>query len=132
MLWPLSFVYPEDGYPFSSYPMFAHGRETTRIRVEHVVAVGRDQARVPVSPAEIGTHLVMQSLMTISNAVSRGDANTLCKRVAERVAARRSRYGDPVKLEVVTSEYDVTRYFAVSRVPLTRELHAECPVPGGP
>ncbi|MDH3606542.1 MAG: hypothetical protein OER12_06070, partial [Acidimicrobiia bacterium] len=56
---------------------------------------------------------------TVSRAISRGEAEDLCREVLTNVPAA-------AVIEIVTETYDVIAYFDESEEPLQRIVHARC------
>jgi hypothetical protein len=120
-----------DDFPLSTYPMFAARRKDARIHLDYVVATGAPDRRRHVPPELIAGPEVMQAMMTISRAVNRGHAATLCAEVAARLAPRAGwRAYDTV--QVITGDHLAVEY--LTRGVLGREqVRATCAIPrGGP
>src|SRR5688572_24475312 len=64
---------PRDSFPFSDYPMFAHGRPDPEMILEHAVGITADGDRIPLSPlVSSDNREVLQSLATIRRAIHGG------------------------------------------------------------
>ena len=100
-----------DGFPLSTYPMFASPRpaELTMAWVRGVAPGGRRA----LSPEHLGTGEVMQAFATLQRAASSGPAGgaALCRAIAARVAGDAAR-GDVVEIELVVGTYDAVRWLA--------------------
>jgi hypothetical protein len=105
VLEPLVRTPDDDGFPLSTYPMFAAPRSTglTMVRAE---AATRDGRR-PLTPAQLGTGEVMQAFSTLQRAAEAGpDAcAALCAAIAARVA-RSAADRDVVEVRLVVGTYD--------------------------
>ena len=100
-----------DGFPLSTYPMFASPRpaELTMAWARGVAPGGRRA----LSPEHLGTGEVMQAFATLQRAAGRGrdDCAALCRAIAARVAGDTAR-GDVVEIELVVGTYDAVRWLA--------------------
>jgi hypothetical protein len=125
VLWPLA--HGRDGYPLSTYPMFARPRPV-RERVDR--AIGR-RGGVPVQLplSAVGGEEPMQVVMTLGREIRAGRSATLCADVARRVAADRDLAGVD-EVEIATEVHDALAYFGDRRPPpVSRTVRARCPVP---
>lgn len=115
-----------DGFPLSTYPMFAsaRGRE-----VAVATAVGLDESgRVRrLDPDTIGgTGEVMLAATTVRRAVGDGEDATarLCREIADRIDE-----GDEiVAVELRTETHDAVSWFAGQREPIDVRSHERCDV----
>lgn len=120
---------PKDGYPLSTYPMFAW--EMKRVAsVEHAVYFreGSTEA-VPVAPRFVGTDEVLQARATIARAIRRGAERQaeVCAEIAGRLAKDGSTGARIVELR--TGTYDAVAYFTEDRhAPQKLVTHVRCPV----
>jgi hypothetical protein len=119
VLWPATWAPPRDGFPLSSYPMFAYGRRDEVLPVNHVVEVRADGTRAPVPPRVVGNGSVMQAAGMTGSAIRSGGAAVLCRQVAARL-------GRTARLEVATDWFHVLRYFDGETAPVRRKVHATC------
>lgn len=120
-----------DSFPWSTYPMFAHGRPDAVTVVDQVVAVAADKTTRRVPPRLIANDEVLQAAATLRYAVRRGKKSTraLCRQVAARAAADPG-FADARTLELVTVKYDALRYFDGDTAPLGKpHVRARCKVP---
>ncbi|MEZ4403496.1 MAG: hypothetical protein R3B06_25955 [Kofleriaceae bacterium] len=126
--WPLGrHPLAGDSFPLSTYPMFAQRRRDARLYLEYVVAVGPGGGRRHVPPALVASPEVMQAITTVHQAVARGDAPVLCRRVAERLA-RRSSYRGFDTVQVVAGNHAAIAYL-VDGVHGSERILAACPIP---
>lgn len=121
-----------DSFPLSTYPMFAQRRPAARMYLEYVVAVGPEARRRHVPPALVASPEVMQAIMSVHQAIARGDAAGLCRRVAARLA-RRPSYDRFDEVQVVAGNHAAIAYLVDGRHGQERIL-ASCPIvrPGPP
>jgi len=116
-----------DGFPFSTYPMFAEPR-AARSQVHTVLGVRSDGRRVPLRPAVVGGSVdAKHALHTVMSAVVEGRAVGLCEAVRGRVEGSASDEG-VVAIEVVTDTWDPRRGLEPEVGPLERVVHARCEV----
>jgi hypothetical protein len=110
-----------DGFPLSTYPMFA--RDPGRVvELATVVAVGPDGRVTRLSPELIaGTDQVIQAGETVRHAIDGGPSTTaaLCREVAGGV-------DPPATIAVVIEEHDAVAWSAGDREPRDRRVIAEC------
>jgi hypothetical protein len=119
-----------DSYPLSTYPMFSHDLGSVS-DLDTVVGLEADGTQVRLSPTLIaGGHEVIHAAATVSAAIGAGDTQALCTEVAARVAKDSGR-DSLVGVEVVTERLDVIAWWHGDRRPLSRTVHASCPVPMG-
>jgi hypothetical protein len=114
----------DDGYPLSTYPMFA--RPLSRATVYFVERVDGKRSR-RLTPEQVSGHEVMQSFKTLRRAADGGPeaVRTVCRAIAERLARadpRRQR----VALEVVAARFDPVAYFTSGAPPEDRTVLARC------
>lgn len=113
-----------DGFPLSTYPMYARTRGDV---VGFVTAYGVDAAGVrhELSMATIGESddpLVVAG--ELRAAIRAGSADRRCA----EIAARASDMSVPLRsIEVVTERYEVVERVAGSADPVDRTVHASCP-----
>jgi hypothetical protein len=124
--WPAVDPSPSDGFPVSSYPMFASDRG--RI-VDVATAVGLDDrgAALRLDPHAIGGgDEVMLAASAVRRAVAAGGAEAarFCAEVAGRV-------DDPhvVAVELRTERHDAVADPTADRPPVAVTVHARCEVP---
>lgn len=129
--WPAFRAPSNDGFPLSTYPMFAQRRG----RVHEVVsarAVDAEDGATLVPPGLIANAETMQAIRTLSRAIRAGEheAQALCEGIAGRLAAD-ARWQRTVRVELVTERVDAIEYLAGRAQSELVRVHARCPVSGG-
>ncbi|HKU40142.1 MAG TPA: hypothetical protein VJR89_18410 [Polyangiales bacterium] len=131
--WPLTQSLDRDGFPLSTYPMFARPRGRIG-EVASALAVSAAGESAPVPPSYVANAEAMQAVSTLRRAVAAGPRTSLalCQTIAERV----SRSSDAelraaVRVEIVSGRVDAIDYLAERATPHSRRLHARCDVPHG-
>jgi hypothetical protein len=120
-----------DSFPWSTFPMFAHGLPTAVTPVDQLLAVAADGSARPVPPRLVANDEVLQAAATLRTTIRRGKkaSRALCRKVAARVAAD-PEWSDIVRLELVSRKFDALRYFAGDQTPLGKpRVRAKCKVP---
>lgn len=118
-----------DGFPLSTYPMYARTRGDV---VAFVTAYGVDESgqRHELSLAAIGESddpLIVAGELRAS--IRAGSADRRCAEIAARVNA--SRTSTQLRsVEVVTERYDVVDRVASETEPVDRTVHASCSTGG--
>lgn len=107
---PLLRAPTDDGFPLSTYPMFATKRPTVQT-FNYALGVTRDGKRRTLSPKMIGSGEILQALTIISSAVGRGETKQLCETIAARVATT-DEFSDVVAIRIVTGTHDAVDYLA--------------------
>jgi hypothetical protein len=122
-------VSQRDSFPLSNYPMFSTAQPRPWISV--VVARDAEGNQRPIPPPLVANAEVMQAVQTIANAVKRGQAKSLCERVAARIADEPD-WQDAVEVQVQSRQFDPLAYFTQpeGREPLRVRRRARCRVPG--
>jgi hypothetical protein len=115
---PLLRAPTDDGFPLSTYPMFATKRPTVQT-FHYALGVTRDGNRRTLSPAMIGSGEILQALSIIGSAVGRGEVKPLCEAIAARVAGE-DEFADIVAIRIVTGTHDAVEY--LSRGVVGREM----------
>lgn len=121
---PLAGVVRSDGFPVSTYPMFAGARASV-VSLPSAVAIAPDGHRRTLPPSAVASGQVIQAFETLRQAI-RGGADTthaLCGRIAGRL--------DPelaAAVEIVTERFDAVAYFSGEQEPLASQVHARCDV----
>jgi hypothetical protein len=118
---------PRDGFPLSSYPMFATDVGRTAV-VDTARGVRADGSTVTLSPRLVtGTDEVILAASTVSNAVAGGPDRTarLCNEIADRLGGSQP---DVVQVRIATETVDAVDWFAGDTTPLSVEVRATCPV----
>ena len=115
---PLLRAPTDDGFPLSTYPMFATKRPTVQT-FHYALGVTRDGKRRTLSPKMIGSGEILQALSIIGSAVGRGESKQLCESIASRVAGEDD-FADIVAIRIVTGTHDAVEY--LSRGVVGREM----------
>jgi hypothetical protein len=116
---------PRDGYPLSTYPMFAEDRGRIAT-VEQAVGITKTGARIPLQPKYFGTDEVLQAKTKLERATRRGTSPALCDEVQKRVAADRD---DVVEVVIRTITVDAIDYFSdADRATQSERVYARCKV----
>jgi hypothetical protein len=119
---------PRDGYPLSTYPMFAEDRGRTAT-VEQAVGMKRSGERLLLSPKYFGTDEVLQAKTKLERAIRHGRASALCKEIAGRVLAEQP---DVAEVVIRTITVDAIDYFTdPDRATKSERVYARCPVVPG-
>jgi hypothetical protein len=116
----------DDGYPLSTYPMFAWRRPTT-MTMSYPVGVTAT-GRVYLTPRIVGSGEVLQARAIVERSVGKGGAElrALCDRIASRVAVLDD-YRDVTQIRIVTGTHDAVEFLV--RDKLGREIErARCEV----
>lgn len=111
-----------DGFPLSTYPMFARDRGRV-VEVPSVVLV-RDGDVERLSPSTIaGSDQVIEASVVVGDAVrgGPGPAAALCREVRDRLGSS----GDG-EVQVVVERYDTVRWAAGDEEPDERRVVAAC------
>lgn len=115
-LWPVVRSPYDDGFPLSTYPMFASKRPT---RQTYSYALGQTASgkRRTLEPAVVGTNEILQALRVLERAVAgpRAELETLCNTIAARVATDDD-FTDVVMIRIVTGTHDAVEYLARGRI----------------
>lgn len=121
-LWPLAKDPRDDGFPLSTYPMFASRRSTVQT-YHYALGVTAAGERRILHPRVVGTREVLQALRAIQRAVAAGrkEAAKLCGSIASRVASDDD-FRDVVAIRIVTGTHDAVDYLARDRVGRETEL----------
>lgn len=131
LVWPLFQGPHYDSFPWSTFPMFAHGRADAITRVDQMLAVSADKTRRPVPPRLVANDEVLQAAATLRTAIRRGRKASagLCRKVAARLADD-PEWADVVRLELVSVKFDAFAYFAGDTAPRGKpRVRARCKVP---
>lgn len=124
-LYPVLQEPPQDSFPFSTYPMFAH-RKPAVVRVSQVLGRTAGRRLVPLSPQlATGNREVIQAKGMVESAIRHGQTAALCEAAAERVR-RTASAATFTELLVATSDFHTTTYFEDPHTPMRRQVHATC------
>jgi len=130
-LYPALLPPRDDGFPLSTYPMFAT-EKPTRVAVMSALALGDGGFERALAPGYIANAEAMQALQTLKKSVAAGrrSARALCERIAERVAERAEpELASAHHVAIVTQEHDAIAYLNGAEQALSREVHVRCKVP---
>ncbi len=125
VLSPLARAPTDDGFPLSTYPMFAVPREP-RETLTYAYGLTATGERRVLSPDAIGSHEVMQAFALLQVVAVRGpdDARGLACAIATR-----TRGSDIAEIRISSATFDAIGYFAHG-APGDGELElARCEVP---
>ena len=123
MAWPALRRPPADGYPLSTYPMFATDRGDTST-IATAVGITSDGDVVRLSPEELaGSDEPMQAISTAAAAIREGRADAWCDQVAARVGA-----DDVETVEVRRETHDVIAHFTDDADPIDVDVVTSCSV----
>jgi hypothetical protein len=126
VLWPAFQREPADGFPISSYPMFAR-RSGTVVQLATAVGVDAQGDVHRLGPEAVGgTDEVVLAAEQARRAVEEGraSAEAFCEEVADRVDDRAV-----VRVEVRTEVRDAVDDIDADHAPLEVLVHARCGVP---
>lgn len=98
-----------DGYPLSTFPMFAEKR-ATKLTITYALGDAPSGART-LTPALVGSGEVLQARAMLEKAVAGGPRRIaeLCAQIATRVAADDD-YADVTAIRIVTGTHDAVEY----------------------
>jgi len=121
-LWPLERDPRDDGFPLSTYPMFASKRPTEQTYLYALGETGGGSRRT-LSPILVGTGEVLQAIRVFDHtfAAGRPEMVKLCDAIAARVAAD-DEHADIVAIRLVTGTHDAVEYLARDEVGRETEL----------
>ena len=96
----------DDGFPLSTYPMFAWKRPT-RLTMSYAIGVTARGERRYLSPRIVGSGEVLQARAIVERAVARGgkELTAFCQKVAANVA-RIDRFAEVTRIRVLTGTHD--------------------------
>lgn len=123
----------DDGFPLSTYPMFANDRGKIA-RVVRAVALGADGREHRIAPELVSSSEAMQVVQTLQRTFAAGpaEAERLCRAIAGRLRTS----GDPTleratRVELQSVAVDSVRYLAGEAEPVSRRVHASCAIAEG-
>jgi len=113
---PLLRAPANDGFPLSTYPMFAFERPT-KLTMSYALGVTATGERRYLSPSIVGSGEVLQARAIVEHAVSRGRSElmALCRRIAESVHPLDG-YADVVTIRIVTGTHEAVEFLVRDRV----------------
>lgn len=102
----------DDGFPLSTYPMFANPRPP-QLAMTYALGETRTGALRRLRPAHLGTREVMQAVATLNRMTGASAAQraSLCAVIATHVA-RDAAYADVVAVRLVTGTHDAVAFLA--------------------
>jgi hypothetical protein len=118
----------DDGFPLSTYPMFAWRRPQV-LAMSYPLGVTAEGVERYLSPELIGSSEVLQAAAIVERAVARRGAEVarLCEAIARRVAASPA-HRDVAAIRIVTGTHDAVELLVRDRS--GREIeHGRCDVP---
>jgi hypothetical protein len=126
-LWPVTRDPRDDGFPLSTYPMFA-SRRPTRQTYRYALGETATGERRTLAPSVVCTGEVLQALRVIDRAMAgdRAEQQKLCASIAARVAADDD-FADIVAIRLVTGTHDAVEYL-VRDVVGSEVEHLRCTV----
>ena len=121
-LWPVTKDPRDDGFPLSTYPMFASKRPTVQTYRYALGETAAGERRI-LSPRMVGTGEVLQALRILQRGIAGGrdEAVGLCAAIAARVA-REDAFREVVAIRLVRGTHDAVEYLARDRVGREVEL----------
>jgi hypothetical protein len=113
---PLVRAPTDDGFPLSTYPMFATRRLTT-LTMHYALGEATPGERIILAPELVGTGEVLQAMRVIDRAVMGGKPamSKLCAVIASRIAGERE-YAAVTTVRIVTGTHDAVEYLSRGRV----------------
>jgi len=102
----------DDGFPLSTFPMFAH-RRPPRVKVSYARGVTGDGRQRELAPRHLGTDEVMQAFSMLQRAASGGPAarQALCRAIAARVSTDDD-FRDVTAIRLVGGWHDAVAFVA--------------------
>lgn len=128
--WPATKRLDLDGFPLSTYPMFAYPKSRVST-VTSALAVSANGASTPVPPKFVANAETMQAFRTLAAAVAKGrrESLELCRAIAGRLHdADAPELRDAEHVEIVTGRVDTIDFLGGRATPSARRLHARCDV----
>ncbi len=115
-----------DGFPLSTYPMFAFPRPTT-LTMDYALGVTASGERRALPPVLVGSVETLQVFTVIAQARAGHRLPALCRSIAARVAASAG-YADVSAVRIVTGTHDAVEFLV--RHHIGTEIEREtCEVP---
>jgi len=96
----------DDGYPLSTYPMFAWKRPT-KLTMSYAIGETTTGERRYLTPRVVGSGEVLQARAIVERAVAKGgtELTAFCTRVAANVA-RIDRFADVTRIRVMSGTHE--------------------------
>lgn len=98
----------DDGFPLSTYPMFATPRPT-QLTLDYARGVTAAGAHRTLRPSLVGSGEILQAVAVIARARAAGQLPALCAAIAARVAAD-DRFADVVAVQIVSGTHDAVAF----------------------
>ncbi|HUJ57743.1 MAG TPA: hypothetical protein VLX92_04610 [Kofleriaceae bacterium] len=119
-----------DGFPLSTYPMFALPRPT-RVTIGYALGMTASGERRVLAPALVGSEEVLEAYAVIARALQRGPraVGELCSEIAARVAQDPDER-DIAIVRIVVGTHDAVAYLVDGRLGPEVE-RVRCPVARG-
>jgi hypothetical protein len=107
----------DDGFPLSTYPMFAFPREVVQT-IDYAIGETGSGERRAIAPELVGTREVLQAHAVIADAAAAGDAAlaALCREIVARAPR------DVASVRIVRGTHDAIAFLIGHRVGREREL----------
>lgn len=121
----------DDGFPLSTFPMFAEPlAEPVFYSAE---GVRPDRSRVMVPPEIIANGAAMQAVQTLQAARVQGRKalRQLCERIASQVP-QDPKLREVQRVEIVRTRYDPIAYFVTGPAPVERDVLHKCRLRSAP
>jgi hypothetical protein len=118
----------DDGYPLSTYPMFAWKRPT-KLSMSYPIGETSTGERRYLAPYLIGSGEVLQARAIVERAVGKGGAELkdFCARLAQRVG-RDAYYADVVRIRVMSGTHESIEFRVKHKLGVEYE-RTRCEVP---
>jgi hypothetical protein len=130
-LWPIVENWrekPRDNFPLSYYPMFS-AKRGKKESINYIVGYDRHGQRHIIPYTYAGTGGMNQVRRQINLLVKRGEAERLCRDVAERLAAdREGPLAEVVTVQVISGTYRLSDYFRGAKQPVAEDILATATV----
>lgn len=120
-----------DGFPLSTFPMFAE--PLAQPAFYSAEGVRADRSRIMVPPEMIANGAAMQAVQTLQTAHGQGRKalRQLCERIARQVP-QEPKWHEVHRVEIVSTRYDPIAYFVSGPAPRERDVLHQCRVRSTP
>jgi len=100
----------DDGFPLSTYPMFAWKRPT-KLTMSYAIGETATGERRYLTPRVVGSGEVLQARAIVERAVNKGgsELGAFCRKVASNVA-RLERFADVARIRVMSGTHDAIEF----------------------
>jgi hypothetical protein len=121
----------DDGFPLSTFPMFAEPLAAPAFYSAE--GVRRDRSWFPVPPELIANGAAMQAVQTLRAAHVQGrkSLRQLCERIAKQLP-QEPKWRDVQRVELVSTQYDPIAYFVSGPAPGERDVLHKCGIRSAP